>query len=218
MESVGSTRRLGMTVVEVLLIGICFAAGSRPAAAADDPLSVMEEAVAIVNTGDVDAFRDMWTDDGVFMDDPCFALYGPAGCVGKTQVQSVMDVFIPDDFHWETVLTVSGNTVRGRAEGSWGALGAMNIERVLFDAWWDVVDGKIAVGHFDTDLSDPDSAKWPSALFASVAPSAPATGGAGLVATNRQDGGGLAWPVVAGAALIVPVLGAWRLAGRQSAA
>ena len=223
MGTVVGTRLLGVLAMLVLLVGASVADGASPAVAQTDPVSVLEEATVAVNSGDLDGFMSFWADDGVFRNDPCFAVFGPGGCVGKAQIRAVSALFIEDAFNWTWTqeFVVSGNTVSSSAELRVGALAALDIERVVFSATaWDVVDGKFTLVEFETDLTDPDSVSWQNAVFASVGGmQMPNTGTGGLAATN--GGGGLStlpWQLALGAAVLTLLLSARVLAARRSAA
>jgi hypothetical protein len=168
MRAAVAVRLVMALMMLTLFAGVSLTHGTHTADAQNDPLSVIEAALEVANAGDVDGFMALYADDGVFMDDACFALFGPDGCVGIGQIRAVMEVFIPDDFSWTTVLDVSGNTVTGRAEGSWGALAALGVERVLFNTRWEVTNGKISFARMEIDFSDADSVKWREALYAAL--------------------------------------------------
>jgi hypothetical protein len=192
---------------------------SMGASPPDDALSVMEQGLVVVNAGDVDGWMAFWSDDGVFENDPCYAVFGPAGCVGLDAIGAVSAMFIEDSlvWTWTQALQVSGNTVSGPAEFRVGAFAALGIERVLVDATWDVVGGKITRAHFDVVMSDPDSVKWRNAVYASVGVQPPSTGNAGLAASEGGSGS-LLWLVLAVGAAVTLTLSGRLLVGRHARA
>jgi hypothetical protein len=169
MRSKVLTRVPALTIVLVLLIA-SLAGGTRDARAEITPLSVIEAATTAVNAGDTDAYIALVADDVVWLTDACFALVGSAGCVGAEANRSIAAIFLEDSlvWTWTEELQASGTTVAGPAQGSWGALAPMGIERVLFHTTWVVTDGKISHIRMDIDYSDPDSVAFQEALYASV--------------------------------------------------
>jgi len=115
---------------------------------------------------------------------------------------------------WTQELQVADSTVTGSSEASWGALAALDIERVLFDTESEVTNGEITHIRFDIDFSDPDSVKWRDALYASVAPPAGSTGSAGLASSDHSLPT-WPWQMFAGGAVLALVLSARLLTARQ---
>jgi hypothetical protein len=201
---------LGAAIAALMTLG---AVASGWAQTPLSPGEAVDEYTRLANAYD-DAITDLLADDVVIVIGPCMQAFGPDGCVGKAQATQVLGGTF--DVHAQvTVLdqSESGSSVTQRREIASDVISGAGVDRIIEDATFDVVDGKIASLHAVPDGSDAQTAQFLAAM--QMRP--PATGDAGLADRDTGSSSSLL-PWVTGGLLLATVAGAAVVArGRHAA-
>ncbi|MCA1669065.1 MAG: nuclear transport factor 2 family protein [Thermomicrobia bacterium] len=160
-----------------------------PAAAADDPATVLQRFNDARNSGDIAGAVALLTDDVRFVEGPCTA---DNPCIGVAATREPLEAGAVVHVRVTVVGTpvVTGTTVRFRAEVRFDNVPA-GVERIIENTTVEVRDGKIASYFAILDLSDAQTAKLIAAQpLPQRPPSAPRTGGGGEASFIHRLGDG----------------------------